>query len=299
MLLNNIIIGVSGGPDSMYLLNEVNKKPKFIPIAVHINYNFREESYEEQKFVENFCNENGIKLFVFEVKESDWDKYKYLGNKQSMARQLRYDKYFEIAKQEKTKHIFIAHHKDDFIETAIMQERKSNDYLYFGIQQINVINGFIINRPLIDMWKEDIINSLNENGLDYKIDKTNFEPIYERNKIRLELKDLSKEHKEKIFIKFNEINDSKKDLREKVDSSYDSLIKSNLDWVIFNEIHNEIKRYVIYKLLINSETRINISSDKLDGIVEFLKNKRPEKSYRLMKNVFMSVKNSKIIIYNN
>ncbi len=299
MLINKIVIGVSGGPDSMYLLNELIKNKRFEPIVVHVNYNFREESNEEQKFVEQFCKDNNVKLNLTNVQESDWDKYKHLGNKQSMARELRYEKYFEAAKENNTKFIFVAHHKDDFIETAIMQEAKSNDYLYFGIPEETKWNGFIIRRPLLNKWKSELIESLEAENIEYKIDSSNLEPVYERNRIRLELSDKSIEEKEEIYDRFMTINNLKSDLREKVDVHYKELEESEFDWDTFNNIEEEIKRFIVYKWLINHETRINISSDKLDGVIEFLSNKRGDKSYRLMENLFMSVKKGKINIYNN
>lgn len=298
MLINKIVIGVSGGPDSMYLLNELYNKKKFEPIVVHINYNLREESKEEQQFVESYCKERNIKIYSFDLKERDYEEYSYLGNKQSIARQQRFDKYIEVAIENNAKDIFIAQHKDDFIETAIMQENKSNDYLFYGIQKLSTYKGIRIHRPLLDMWKQDIINKLEEQGIEYRIDKTNSQPIYERNRIRLELSNKSIEEKEELYNRFASINESKKELRDNVDKYYDQLVDSEFDYEIYTNIPNEIKKFVIYKWLINSETRINISSDKIDGIIEFLTHKRGDKSFRLMENLFMSVKSSKIIIYN-
>ncbi len=283
----------------MYLLNELIKNKRFEPIVVHVNYNFREESNDEQEFVEKFCKDNNVKAYINNVQESDWEKYKHLGNKQSMARELRYDKYFEVAEENNTKFIFVAHHKDDFIETAIMQEDKSNDYLYFGIPEETKWNGFIIRRPLLNKWKSDLIESLEEDNIDYKIDSSNIEPVYERNRVRLELSNKTIDEKEEIYNKFVEINNSKQSLREEVDVQYNVLVESEYEWESFNNIPQEVKRFVVYKWLINHETRINISSDKLDGVVEFLLNKRGDKSYRLMENLFMSVKKGKIKIYNN
>lgn len=299
MMINKIVIGVSGGPDSIYLLNDLYNNPRFTPIVVHVNYHFRDEANDEQQFVENYCKERSIDIHILDVTKDDLSKYIYLGNKQSIARQLRYDKYISVANEYNTKHIFIAQHKDDFIETAIMQENKSkDDYLFYGIQSLTHYNGLMIHRPLLKMWKQDIIKYLDDNNIEYKIDKSNFEPIYERNKIRLELLNKSIEEKEEIFNRFNLINESKKELRDNIDKYYEELLNSEYDYDTFNNIPSEYKRHVIYKWLINNNvTRINISSDKLDGIVEFLSHKRGDKSYRLMEKVFLSVKNSKIIIY--
>lgn len=297
MLNLKVVIGVSGGPDSMYLLNELINKPKYTPIVVHVNYNFRAESIEEEKIVEDFCNENNVKVYKLNVTDDILNKYSYLGNKQSIARQIRYDEYFRVCDLENTKIIFTAHHKDDFIETAIMQESRSNDYLFYGIQPKSAINGYEVHRPLLNLWKSEIIANLENQSIPYKIDKSNLEPVYERNKVRLDLSNLTDDKKESIYLKFVAINKDSSELLRKVEDSYGALVDSDFDWNTFNSINDELKRFVIYKLLINNRTRINISSDKLDAIVEFLKNKKGDKSYRLMENLFMSVKNSKIIIY--
>lgn len=296
MLINKIIVGVSGGPDSIYLLDKLSKKQKFEPIAVHVNYHFRDEANDEQKYVEEFCKQRNIKLYVVDVKDEDWIPYKYLGNKQSMARELRYDKYFEYAKLENTKYVHIAHHKDDFIETAIMQSNKSEDYLFFGIKDENRFKEFRVQRPLLNLWKKDIISSLENDDIKYMIDKSNFEPVYERNKIRIELSTKSVEEKEEIYNKFVKLNEDKKDLRERSESQYNKFVDSDFSWESFMSIDKDVRRYVVYLFLINSEKRINISSHKLDAIVDFIENKRGDKKYRLMEKVNLCVKNSKIII---
>ncbi len=298
MLINKIVIGVSGGPDSMYLLNDLYNNRKYEPIVVHINYGLREESKEEEEFVTKYCKEREIKLYVFKVNEENILKYKSLGNKQSIYREFRYDKYFEVAKENNAKDIFIAQHKDDFIETAIMQKQRSDDYLFYGIERLSSNKGFRVHRPLLEMYKDDILEFMNSNNLEYKIDKSNFEPIYERNKVRLELSNLTRDEKDKIYEDFQKVNVEKEELRNTVDKYYKVLLESDLEYNTYTEIPDEIKNYVLYKLLINNnEQRINISSDKLNGLKEFLANKRGDKSFRLMENLFMAIKNGKIIIY--
>ncbi len=297
MLIRKIVIGVSGGPDSMYLLNRLNNNNKFEPIVVHVNYNLREESNKEQELVTNYCKDNEIELYIVNVTKELWDKYSYLGNKQSMARQIRFDKYIEIAKEHNTEDIFIAQHKDDFIETAIMQERKSDEYLFYGIKQLIEYNGYRIHRPLLNEWKKDIVKELEENNIPYMIDKSNLEPIYDRNKIRLELSDKSIEEKEIIYNRYIEINKSKEDIEKEVNNQYEILLNSEYDYETYTNIPDEYKKFVIYKWLIHNETRINISSTKIEAIIEFLSHKRGDKAFRLTENLFMSVKNSKIIIY--
>lgn len=292
-----IVIGVSGGPDSIYLLNQLHNNHRYEPIVVHVNYHLRESSDEEQKFVEDFCKERNIQIIVKDVTVDDWEKYSYLSNKQSMAREIRYDEYIKVAQYNNCKDIFIAHHKDDFIETAIMQEERSSDYLFYGIKQLTHYKGLRIHRPLMNKYKEEILDELDAQGMEYKLDMSNYEPIYERNRVRISLLDKTKEEKEEIFNRFVKINEKNEHLEDSVEKEYMSFKESGFSWDVFNEIEN--KKQVVYKWLIDQDERVNISSDKIDGIIEFLSNKRGDKSYRLMKNIFMSVKNSKIIIYTN
>ena len=74
-------------------------------------------------------------ILTEEVKE----KYSHISNKQSMARRIRYDFYKQIANELEITKVFLGHHKDDFIETAIMQESRSNDLPFYGIEKINKI----------------------------------------------------------------------------------------------------------------------------------------------------------------
>ena len=215
-----------------------------------------------------------------------------------MARELRYDFYLELAKQNECDYIYIAHHKDDFIETAIMQEKKSKDYLFYGLKQENNYKGCILKRPLLGIYKHDIIKDLNEKQISFATDKTNLLPLYTRNIIRAKLKNKSIAEKEKIYDRFVEINKSKEEIRQKVDICFKDLIENDYSWEIFNQISEECKKYVLYNMFISWNKRININSEKLNAAIDFLKIKNGNKQYRLMKNVFLTVNKGKITLLN-
>ncbi|NQX83442.1 MAG: tRNA lysidine(34) synthetase TilS, partial [Mycoplasmataceae bacterium] len=224
---NNIIVGVSGGPDSIYLLNKLNNEQQFTLIAVHVNYHLRKDSNLDQKLVENFCHEKGIKLIIKNIKKEDWKKFSFLKNKQSIAREQRYEEYISAAKNNNTKYIYIAHHADDWLETAIMQRSRSEDYLFFGIREKINYHGYTIQRPLLNMFKEDIIKYLKKNNIKFIIDKTNETPIYERNKLRITLLNISKKEKLKKIEDFNKINISKEEINREVENVYKKFIDVN------------------------------------------------------------------------
>ncbi|BDU67401.1 MAG: tRNA(Ile)-lysidine synthase [Candidatus Tyloplasma litorale] len=297
MKKNKIIIGVSGGPDSTYLLTKLHNNNRYEPIAVHVNYHLREESNEDQNSFVEFCKKRNIPYFIKDVNKEDWEKYAYLGNKQSKARQMRYDIFFHIADRFNTKEIFIAHHKDDFIETALMQEKRSKNLLFYGIKKLSKFSSYRIHRPLLDIYKSEIIEYLNNEKISFRVDKTNFLPIYERNKLRLELSKLSIAEKDAIFDRFQKINEKNHKLEDEIERKYNEWRRIQFDYDFFNRDNFEVKKQLIYKMLILNEWRINITTDKLEGIIDFLKHKRGDKNYRLMENVFMTVENSKIVIY--
>ncbi len=290
-----VIVAVSGGPDSMYLLNYLLEN-NFVPIVAHVNYNFRPESIDEKKYIEEYCKLKNIKIYIKDVKEKDLEKYSHLKNKQSMARELRYDFFKEVSTKEKVSYIYIGHHKDDFIETAIMQSRRSNDYFFYGIQEETKLKGMIIRRPLLNLFKDEIVKFLKENNIKYFIDKTNNEPIYERNKIRIELKNKTQKEKDKIYYEFKKKNDSMKKEQKVFECIYQEFIDSKYSWNYFDSINPSFKNKVIYKFLIDSKDRININKNKIDSLLIFLENKRGNKEYRLMKNTFILIKSSRIII---
>ncbi len=294
--MKKILIGVSGGPDSMYLLNKLSNDGQHDIHVAHVNYHLREESGYDEKTVIEYCKNNNIKYSILDVKKENWDAVYYLKNKQSMARETRYNFYLELAHQLKIKDLYIAHQKDDFLETAIMQLNRSDDYLFYGIKETSIYKGITIHRPLLHLYKSEIIKLNNDNGVPYALDKTNDLPIYERNKLRIELKEKCDKDKDFLVSRYKKINLSKEKLNQNVDIAYDEWESSNFSYDCYIKIDAEIKKYVIYKFLINSEKRINISKDKLEGIIDFLKNKKGDKEYRLMEDVFLIVKSNIITI---
>ena len=129
---DTIVIGLSGGPDSMCLLDILKKLPiKLNIICAHINHNIREESKEECIFVKEYCKKNNL---IFETitfdKKSNEENY----NEQEL-REKRYKYFEELIKKYNAKYLMTAHHGDDLIETILMRlTRGSNLKGYSGFQ---------------------------------------------------------------------------------------------------------------------------------------------------------------------
>ena len=162
---DSVVIGVSGGPDSMallYIMNEFKKKMNLKLICAHINHNVRKESYEEENYLSTFCKNNNIIFENTTIKNYEENNF------ENEARKKRYSFYKEILKKYNTPYLFLAHHGDDLIETILMKiARGSNLEGYAGIKTISKQENFYIIRPLLEYTKQDLINYNQKNNIKY------------------------------------------------------------------------------------------------------------------------------------
>lgn len=179
------VIAVSGGPDSMALLDMMYKKSKECIVA-HVNYHKRDTSNRDQKIIEDYCIERSI---PFEILEDN--KQIEFGNFQAYARELRYSFFKKVVDKYKAKGIMTGHHRDDDIETYIFQKERRMLSNHVGISETTYINDLLVYRPLLSYSKNDLINYCNENFVPYGFDETNEDDKYTRNRIRKNLKDLN------------------------------------------------------------------------------------------------------------
>lgn len=186
---DSVLVCVSGGPDSvclLHLLIRFRKKLGLGNIGVaHVNYGTRgEESDEDERFVRSLCDFLGVPVFVKKLtgRESSFLKK---GNFQERARVVRYKFFREISSGKSFTKIATAHTRDDQAETVLMRFLSGSGIA--GLKGIPPVTeeGFI--RPLIEISKEEVIGFLDEEGLSYRIDRTNLEGLYERNRFRNEV----------------------------------------------------------------------------------------------------------------
>lgn len=116
------IVGVSGGPDSMFLLDNLRIRGYKLVVA-HINYKKRVESDQDEILVKNYCQ----KYFLpWEFHQAENSEYNFVSNFQDRARKIRYDFFQRVAEKYQTKHIVIAHHRDDYLETYLLQKKRNS-----------------------------------------------------------------------------------------------------------------------------------------------------------------------------
>ena len=208
-----IVVGFSGGPDSVFLMEMLKKLQDFIKFKiylVHINHLLRgEDADSDENFSFEYAKKNNLEIFIkrIPVKEIAKELGKTL---EEVGREERYRFFSEIYEKVGANKIATAHNKDDQIETFLFRLIRGTSLQ--GLEGIKVkINNII--RPISKIYKKDILEYLNKNEIQYKIDKTNFENEFTRNSIRLDLIPFIEERynvkfKDKIFSLIEEIREN-------------------------------------------------------------------------------------------
>lgn len=180
---DKLLVGLSGGADSMALLN-VLIELKYDCFAAHCNFHLRgEESDKDQLYVEDWCNFKNIPLITV-----DFDTTKYAAdNKISIemaARELRYGWFERVRKEHDADYIAVGHHLNDSIETFLLNLIRGTGIS--GLSGIVPKNGRVV-RPLLSVSREEIEEYLDGKATNFRVDSTNLEDIYTRNFVRLNL----------------------------------------------------------------------------------------------------------------
>lgn len=237
------VIGVSGGCDSMYLLDTLRDQGYHILVA-HVNYNYRHDSYIDYELVCDYCATYGIPFYYKEFHSKDYHQ----GNFQDVARTLRYNFYKEIYSLYKCDGLILGHHLDDHLETIYMQLSHHNTIHYLGIKEENYVQDMRVIRPLMDCYKDDILKACIENKIPYHDDYTNFEVDFERDKIRnTVMNQYSKQQKEALLLRANEHNQRIHQLEFKVQPYYQQYISDGQ--IYYYYIPRDLREIFLYLIL--------------------------------------------------
>lgn len=237
------VIGVSGGCDSMYLLDTLRSQGYRLLVA-HVNYNYRHDSYIDYELVCDYCATYGIPFYYKEFHSEDYHR----GNFQDMARTLRYNFYKEIYTLYKCDGLILGHHLDDHLETIYMQLSHHNTIHYLGIKEENYVQDMRVIRPLMDCYKEDIVKACIDNKIPYHDDYTNFEIDFERDKVRnTVMNQYSKKQKEDLLLKAKEHNQRIQELEFKVQSYYQQYISDGQ--IYYYYIPRDLRDIFLYLIL--------------------------------------------------
>jgi tRNA(Ile)-lysidine synthase len=285
-----IIVGTSGGPDSMallYILNEFKNIMDLKLVCAHVNHNKRAESDQEQADLSEFCKKNKI---IFEYRKIEkWGD----DNFENEARSVRYAFFEELVENYGAKYLMTAHHADDLMETILMRiVRGSTLKGYSGFSRIVDKNNYKIIRPLITLTKSEIEEFCKENNIKYCIDKSNFDMKYTRNRYRHTILPFLKSENPNVhkkFLKFSEILiENSNFINREVDKVFNKVfINGILDIDKFIELDKLIQTNIIYTILekIYGDDLLIIGDAHVDLIFNLINSNRSNSIVHLPNNV--------------
>lgn len=238
---DRILVALSGGPDSICLLNILFELKKELNIeigAAHINHLLRgEDAFKDEEYVIKICEEIGIPCFVTRVDINNYSKEHKLSSEMA-GRQVRYDFFEEIIKKEGFNKIATAHNANDQAETILFRLMRGTGLE--GLTGIKVSRDNKIIRPILCLSRHEVEAYVEKKCLKPRIDKTNFQKIYNRNKIRLDILPYMKENfNEDIIQTLNRMSVLLKKDNEFLErlalNSYKKYCIEDLDYFIIKE----------------------------------------------------------------
>lgn len=192
---DKVLIALSGGPDSVCLLNilfELKEELNINIVAAHLNHLLRgEDAFKDEEYAIDICNSMGIQCFVKRVDINSYSKEHKLSSEMA-GRSVRYDFFEEILKKEGFNKIATAHNANDQAETILFRLMRGTGLEGLGGIKVSRDNKII--RPILCLTREEVEEYISLKNLKPRIDKTNFEKIYNRNKIRLDILPYMKEN---------------------------------------------------------------------------------------------------------
>lgn len=295
-----IVVGVSGGPDSITLLTCLNKyKEKFKCrlVVAHINHMIRKDANDDEEFAKEYCEKLDIPFYSKRAEVEKIAKEEKKGTEET-GRKIRYEFFDEVAKKENANKIAIAHNMNDNAETVLLNLIRGSGIN--GLEGIQPSEYGKYIRPLIYCKREEIEDYCKVNNLNPRIDSTNKENIYKRNIIRNQLLPFVKEINPNIVETLSRTSIIAKDnddfIKKETDIAFKKICdiekdKKNDSQIIeinsseFNKLDTIIKENLILKISnkLFGNYR-NIEKTDIDSIIKMSQNNIGKKYIMINKN---------------
>lgn len=261
--MSKCVVACSGGPDSMALLDQLNKQGKDIVVA-HVNYKHRDTADRDENIVKDYCEKYDIPVRVcYPVHEK--------GNFQAWARDVRYAFFEEVADAFDAKILYVAHQMDDVIETYLFQKNRNMICDWYGLKEKSIRQGYQIIRPLLNFTKSELQQYCNENGVSFGIDESNLTNHYTRNVIRhTQIEKMSRDEKEAWILKIQNENEVWQIKRKVIEEFFkdwnkdvDSLLDQEdawlyLDTFLFHSLHHHFSKKYMEELCVQLKRNVLI-----------------------------------------
>ena len=307
---DKIVLGVSGGPDSIAMLDilkDLRNKFEFDIYVCHLNHMIRgQDAINDQKYVEQYCNKNQIEFFTKNVNIIEISNNQKIGTEEC-GRNARYNFFEEILEKTKSNKIATAHNKNDNAETVLMHLLRGSGIS--GLKGIKPIRNNKFIKPLIECDRKEIEEYCKQKNLNPCIDKTNFENTYTRNKIRnIVIPYIKKEFNPNIIetlSRLSEVVSSEDDFLDRItQKEFENIVllenehQIDLKLKEFNLLDNVIKNRLILLTTKKIFGTVNgIEKINIDDIIKMCNKNIGNKFLMPNKNLKVMVKDKKISFY--
>ena len=306
---DSIVVGVSGGPDSMTLLSILLKLKEEFHLKIyvaHVNHMLRENAIKDEEYVKEFCKKNNIENFIKKANISEIAQKEKIGLEEA-GRNIRYNFFEEVLKNTKSNKIAIAHNLNDKAETIIMNTLRGSGVS--GLKGIEAKRKKYI-RPLIEIERYEIEKYCIENKINPRHVESNDDNTYTRNKIRnIVIPYIKNEFNPNIIKTLNRLSEIIKEEDEYVQSETEKIFKEILltdeknkiefDPRKFNEQEKVIQKNLILLAIkkVKGSTQ-GIEKVNIDDIIKLCNNNIGNKLIRPTKQLEIGIKNKRIYIKN-
>jgi tRNA(Ile)-lysidine synthase len=274
------VVAVSGGVDSLVLLDLLRHLPGVEIVVAHFDHGIRSDSGKDRRFVQNLAAKYNL---PFEYAEGRLGR----GASEAMARAARYDFFDKVRGKHEARAIITAHHEDDTLETAIINLIRGTGRK--GLSSLGSSDRLI--RPLLKASKQEIISYAKSQGLEWREDRTNQEEIYLRNYVRRRLlPQFEKNDRQKLL----EIIELSKNNSEELDNLLAEELgryseNDQLDRRWFNNLPHAVALEVMAAWLRAAGVR-NFDRKTLERLVVAAKTGRPVRRFDIAKGASIEVK---------
>ena len=258
-----VIVGLSGGMDSMVLL-DILMLLGYNCMAAHCNFHLRgKESNRDEKFVKKWCKSIDIPYTSINFDTNQYATDRKISIEMA-ARELRYNWFETLRRHYQADYIAVAHHKDDSVETVLLNLIRGTGIK--GLTGISPKNGCVV-RPLLCISRSEIENYISERDIPYVTDSTNNEDLYLRNALRLNiipsLEKLNPSVKDTIYRTSKNVNEAEKVYSESIQKSIKEVYSDNK--IDINKLRQTASpRSVLFELL----TPYNFTPSTIEDISE-------------------------------
>lgn len=278
---STVILGLSGGPDSIFLLHALaplHADKTITLIAAHLDHEWRTDSASDVEFCHRATQALGVTLLSAKLSEL-CVSLKFNGSKEELGRKARRYFFEQVADRYNAAHIALAHHADDQQETFFIRLIRGSSLA--GLTGIKPIQGRYI-RPLLALHKQEIVAYLNEQNIPYLTDPSNSSDDFLRNRIRHsvipELQKCDSRFDTNFAITLTRLQETDQFLDELVHDMYANLGSTNTDGnasithPTLLALHNILQHRLLILWLCKAQVPFQPSQALLDEIIRFLHN---------------------------